>query len=395
MKWLTPGSGSSGRWPRPGCAATAPDQPAHPRRSRRGGWWGRSPRAAPPEPPPMAATRAAAAAERPGVEQERHRGGGREQQPAQWRGDQLVVGHHVGAQEAAASALASASLGTTAGRIETAALSNRASAVPRAKKTAYSRGRVAASASTATPSRPMATARAASTRSPAGGIQPVDQRPADQREQQPREPLGHGQAGHQPRVAGQGRGQQGPGDQGDSRRRGWRRRYVRWDPGEVGPRPRCAQVGSLVPEGMAHDTPPGDAREGGPRDETALYDVRRLPLLGRAPGRRHPGRGRRLRPGQPPTARPHPGPGAAGTPASGAAGTPAPGPQGPRLGWDGGEGWGDGGGAEVQGGASSGGGVRPVPGAVVVAGRVSVGRGTCGCCGWTTGGWTGGSTGVS
>jgi hypothetical protein len=38
--------------------------------------------------------------ERPGVEQERHRGGGGEQQPTQGRGDQLV-GHHLGAQQAA------------------------------------------------------------------------------------------------------------------------------------------------------------------------------------------------------------------------------------------------------------------------------------------------------
>ena len=61
-------------------------------------------------------------------------------------------------------ALASWSRGTTAGRIETAALSNRVSAVPRAKKTGYSSGRVATSASTATPSSPTARQRAASTR---------------------------------------------------------------------------------------------------------------------------------------------------------------------------------------------------------------------------------------
>jgi hypothetical protein len=82
-------------------SSRCPGQPAHPfgdlaAQGGRGGALG----PLDPEPAAMAATRAAAAANGPGVEQERHRGGGPRTAAAQGRGDQLV-GHHLGAQQAA------------------------------------------------------------------------------------------------------------------------------------------------------------------------------------------------------------------------------------------------------------------------------------------------------
>ena len=112
--------------------------------------------------PPMAATRAAAAAKVPASSRNGTAAAAANSSPPSGGATSSLA--TIWAPRRRPLALASCALGTTAGRIETAALSNRVSAVPRAKNTTYSSGRLAASASTATPSSPTATQRAASTR---------------------------------------------------------------------------------------------------------------------------------------------------------------------------------------------------------------------------------------
>jgi aryl-alcohol dehydrogenase-like predicted oxidoreductase len=98
--------------------------------------------------------------ERLGVQQERRRGRGGEQQAPS--GGPASCSLTMRTPSSRPFALGRPA-GTTAGRIDTAALSNSVSAVPSAKNTAYSSATVAASTSTAIPSRPSSRQQARST----------------------------------------------------------------------------------------------------------------------------------------------------------------------------------------------------------------------------------------
>jgi hypothetical protein len=185
--------------------------------------------------------------ERARVEQERHRGGGREQQPAQRRGEQLV-GHHLHTHEAAVGpgqpVLRHDGGEDRDGRVVEQGLGGAEGEEHRVQQ--RQGGGVGEHGHPE-----QADGDAAGGVDPhhqQAAVQPVDQRPADQREQQPGKPLGDGEAGDQPRVAGQAGGQQRPGDQGDAVAQvGHGAGCPQF--GEVGPEAARAQVASLWPEG--------------------------------------------------------------------------------------------------------------------------------------------------
>jgi hypothetical protein len=132
--------------------------------------------------------------ERPGVEQERDGGGGGEQQPAERRGDQLV-GHHLGAEEAAVGPreLLPGDDGREDGdgRAVEQGLGGAEGEEHRVQH--RQAGGVGEHGHPEEADR--RTAGGVDPDHQPAAVQPVDQRPADQGEQQPGEPLGDGQAG--------------------------------------------------------------------------------------------------------------------------------------------------------------------------------------------------------
>jgi hypothetical protein len=207
--------------------------------------------------------------ERPGVQQDRHRGGGREQQPAQGRGDQLV-GHHLDAQEAAVGR-GQPVLGHHGGHDRDGRVVEQGLGGAEGEEHPVQQRQGGGVGEHGHPEQ--ADGRTADGVDPhhqQTAVQPVDQGPADQREQQPGEPLGVGQAGDQPRVAGQGGGQQRPGDQGGAVAQvgdGTGRPQF----GEVGPEAAGAQVGSLCLEGTGSPYAADNRSRGRPKGtKTAL-----------------------------------------------------------------------------------------------------------------------------
>jgi hypothetical protein len=221
-----------------------PEQPAHPLADL-GAQAGRGLALGPLDPEPAAHGRdqGGRGREGPGVEQERDRGGGGEQPPAQGRGDQLV-GHHLGAKQAAVGP-GQPVLGHHGGQDRDGRVVEQGLGRAEGEEDRVQQGQGGGVGEHGHPEQADGdTAGGVDPDHQPAAVQPVDQGPADQREQQPGEPLGDGQAGDQPRVAGQGGGQQRPGDQGDAVAQVGDG-VGRPQSGEVGPEAARAQVGSL------------------------------------------------------------------------------------------------------------------------------------------------------